>query len=394
MPAYAWVVLCVVMLAGVTAPLNQFKVPPLMPALMERFQLGLSTAGLLMSIFAITGFALALPAGIILQKLGPKVTGLTAIGCLLVGSVLGALSTGANFLLASRLVEGAGMGLIAVVAPATIAIWFPAENRGLPMGIWATWVSLGSLIIYNLAPALNTIAGWQAAWWAGAGFALVAFSLYWLFIRMPSSLEASTPGTGVTIKNQPGLNLRQALGGRSIWLLALSFCCFNFVVIGVIATYFPTYLKVVHGYSLAEASMVTSLKMVMVILTAPLAGWLSDRVGSSKRILLVSLAVLAVYVLFPFSVGGGLAMAAMIVLGIIAGAIPTATFSAVPEAMGNLHSAGIGMGVIMMGQNLGQLLGPLVFGTLVESAGWAVAGYWMLPVLIIAIAAAWFTKIR
>jgi len=60
---YAWVILAVVMLAGVSAPLNQFKVPPVMPVLMERFQLDLSAAGMLMSIFAITGLALALPAG-------------------------------------------------------------------------------------------------------------------------------------------------------------------------------------------------------------------------------------------------------------------------------------------------------------------------------------------
>lgn len=65
-PSYAWVILFVALLAGVTALLNQFKVPSLMPVLMQRFQLDLGTAGLLMTIFAITGFILALPAGVIL----------------------------------------------------------------------------------------------------------------------------------------------------------------------------------------------------------------------------------------------------------------------------------------------------------------------------------------
>ena len=46
---YAWVILVVVYFAGVVAPFNQFKVPPIMPLLMARFHLDLTQAGLLMS---------------------------------------------------------------------------------------------------------------------------------------------------------------------------------------------------------------------------------------------------------------------------------------------------------------------------------------------------------
>ena len=98
--------------------------------------------------------------------------------------------------------------------------------------------------------------------------------------------------------------------------------------------------------------------------------------------------------LFPFSLNGWLIPTSMIVLGILAGFIPTATFSAVPEVMGKAQLAGIGMGVIMLGQNFGQLLGPVIFGKLVETIGWANAGYWMIPVAAIGILAAWFTRMR
>ncbi|MCB0004257.1 MAG: hypothetical protein KDH86_17075, partial [Anaerolineae bacterium] len=50
---YAWVVLGVVYLASVAAPLIQNKVPPIMPVIMEAFQINLGQAGLLMSVFAI-----------------------------------------------------------------------------------------------------------------------------------------------------------------------------------------------------------------------------------------------------------------------------------------------------------------------------------------------------
>ena len=60
-----------------------------MPVLMETFNLSLTQAGMLMSVFAITGFILALPAGLIIQRLGLKISGLIATGCLVIGSVLG-----------------------------------------------------------------------------------------------------------------------------------------------------------------------------------------------------------------------------------------------------------------------------------------------------------------
>jgi MFS family permease len=84
----------------------------------------------------------------------------------------------------------------------------------------------------------------------------------------------------------------------------------------------------------------------------------------------------------------------MLLLGILAGAIPTCTFASVPDLMGKAAPAGIGMGVIMIGQNLGQLLGPPVFGRLVESIGWTAAGLCTIPVLLAGFAAVWWIKMK
>ena len=171
-PTYAWVILFAVFIASVAAPLNQNKVPPLMPVLMQAFEITLSQAGLLMSVFSITGFVLALPAGFIIQRFGPKITGLIALASLVAGAALGAVSGSMSLLLASRVIEGVGMGLIAVVAPSVIALWFPREKQGMPMGLWATWVPMGSILMLLLAPRMSTAWGWPSVWWFGAAFAL------------------------------------------------------------------------------------------------------------------------------------------------------------------------------------------------------------------------------
>lgn len=390
-PAYAWVVLAVVFLASVAAPLNQFKVPPVMPVLMETFRVNLTMAGLLMSIFAVTGFILAIPGGFIFQKLGARVTGLLALGCLVIGAAVGALSGTAQVLLLSRIVEGVGMALIAVVAPAVIAVWFPARRRGTPMGIWATWVPVGSVIMFNLAPALEPGYGWQAVWWFGAAFALLALVLYAAFLRLPAAPVEPEPAGSSPAAETP--HLGRAMANRNIWLLSLMFGCFNLVLIGF-STFLPTFLAAERGYTLAGASFVASLTMIVTIGSCPLAGWISDRIGSRKWVIIGPFTVVAVLLLFPFTVTGWLIPAVMILLGLVGGAIPTATFASVPEVMKRPHLAGIGMAVLAFGQNLGMFIGPVVFGKMVELTTWTTAGYLLIPIALVGIGAAWFIKIK
>jgi MFS family permease len=378
-PAYAWVILTVTLLIGVCAPFNQFKIPPVMPVLMEKLSINLTSAGLLMSIFAITGLIFAFPAGVVLQRTGLKTTGLAAGFCLLTGSILGAFSNTYGLLFFSRFVEGIGMALIGLVGPAAIAAWFPAEKRGLPMGIWATWVSLGSLMIYTTAPAVQAAGGLSAVWWAAAALTGLAVLAFALFFRLPDgAVSAST-----TARSSGVSDIKKALRHKEIWRLALAFGCFNYAIIGVIATYYPTYLKAVQGYDLAGASMVTSIKMVVVIITAPLVGWLVDRVGSPRKIILWSFIALAMFMALPFTVSGWMIPVTMVLQGILAGAIPTCTFASFPEVAGKEIPAGMALAVILIGQNLGQLLGPVLFGALAQSLGWTLAGFLTIPILVI-----------
>jgi nitrate/nitrite transporter NarK len=387
---YAWVILLVAFLASVAAPLNQFKVPPLMPVLMEAFQLSLGQAGMLMSIFALTGLILALPAGIIMQKLGPKVAGLIAVGSLAVGSLLGVVSSTAGLMLFSRVIEGIGMGLIAVVAPATITMWFPREKQGVPLGLWATWVPVGSLIMYNLAPWLATTFGWQAVWWFGAGFAVITFVLYGLLMRTPPT--ASSPRqSGAAAPTPPKLS--EGLANRDIWLLAVHFSCFAgaFLAFG---TFFPTFLATERGYDLGQAAFIASLSTMVILFSAPLAGWVSDQIGSRKLVYTVPFILTALMFLLPFRLFGWQIYVFLIVQGLMVGAIPTATFAAVPEVMNKPQLAGIGMAILMTGQNLGMFVGPAVFGGLIESIGWVTAGILLIPVCAVGIIAGWLVRVR
>ena len=349
--AYAWVILAVLYIASVASALNQFKVPPVLPILIRAFNLSLSNAGMLMSIFSFTGFLLALPAGFILQRLGLKKTGMIAVGAVFIGSGLGMFCSTANSMLATRFIEGAGIGLITIVAPAAISLWFPAAMRGTPLGLWTTCMPVGSIIMFNLAPWLAELGGWQLIWKAGAASSLAAFILFGVLFRMPKPEEIGGKPLSSDVKpeHEEPPSYGKAMANAGLWLIAVQFLCFNLICLAL-STYYPTFLNTVRNYSLPAASFTFSLCTIAAVFSQPLGGYLSDRLGMRRHMIIISSVVLSVICMFPFIATGWMIPVLTIALGVVAGTIVPATFAAVPEIMGSRQLAGLGMAVWLWGK--------------------------------------------
>lgn len=389
---YGWLVVLVLLLASVSAPLNQFKVPPLMPLLMGDFNLSVGEAGSLMSVFAVTGLILALPAGFVFQKLGYRLTGLLAVGAVAAGAALGAVSNDIATMWLSRIVEGTGTSLLAVVAPAVVALWFVADKRGMPLGVWATWVPLGQAIVFVAAPLLVVHGGWRTVWWFGCIYAVCSGLLYFIFVR-------PMPATGQTAAEPPlpalsARDLVRVLRIPDLWLISLTFACFNAAFIGFI-TWAPTYLETVYALPLGYSATFISISTFVSMFVIPFSGWFSDRIGSRKWICVVPLGVMGLsWVLLcldrPWAV-----LLVILAVGFSGRFVPTGVFAAGAEVVGDSRLSGMAMAVIQVGQNAGMLLGPLGLGWLIEKTGsWLVAFLWLIPVCIVGAVAVWRTKVR
>ena len=388
--ATAWLILVVLLLFSIAAPLNQFKVPPVIPLLMSDLGVSVSGAGLLMSAYAITGLILSIPAGFIFQRMGFRITGLIAGGSIVLGALIGALSSTSGQLLFSRLFEGVGTSFMAVLAPALIAQWFAASKRGTAMGIWSAWVPVGVAVTMTIAPLVAQTHGWRAVWWLGCAYAL-AVTVFYLVVARPAPLPAEAAqaagqpaGTGAT----PG----QVMRNRNIWLLAVVFGAYNAAVIGA-ATFMPTYLSTVHGIPLAEAALLAAIPTLITIISVPGGGVVSDRMRSRKKPYLIGLVCSIVLMpLFGFTTGAAL-MAVLIVSGVILGLVPAPIFSGAVEAAGDERLGGLAMAIIMVGLNAGMLLGPVVFGALVQSSGWPAAFVSLGVMMLIGLIAGWLARV-
>ncbi len=389
----AWLVLAVLLLFSIAAPLNQFKVPPIMPVLMASLKISVGQAGLLMSVYAITGLVLALPAGLIFQLAGYRLTSLLAGGSIVIGAAWGALSTDMTGLLISRVIEGIGTSFMAVLAPAVIAMWFRPERRGAAMGVWSSWVPIGSAVMLIAAPLLTRAGRWQTVWWFGGIYALAATLLALALVRPTGSAGRGVPAARTDAP--PVLSTAQVLRHRDLWLLSLAFGCFNMVVLAVV-TYLPTFLNLVRGLSLPQAGLLASISSMVSIVSGPAGGVLSDRIGSRKRPYLAGLVLMAVAMPLTIVLAPpGALLILFIAQGLALGLVPTNIFSAGVEAVGGERRGGLAMGIIMVGQNAGFLLGPVIFGALVESkGGWSLAYGSLAAMCLLGAAAAGLTRVK
>ena len=387
----AWFVLAILLLFSIAAPLNQFKIPPLMPILMDAFKLSVGRAGLLMSVYAVTGLILALPAGFIFQKLGYRVTSLIAGGSIALGAILGAISSSTGVMLTSRVIEGVGTSFMAVLAPAIIAVWFAAQKRGAAMGIWSAWVPIGSTSMLILAPILSQGANWQAVWWFGCLYALVATALFLVFVRPAPSGSAAS---GLSSAQPPVASAAQVLRNRDVWLISLAFGCFNMATMSF-ATFTPTYLNLVRGMSLTQAALLASVVSMVSIVSCPAGGILSDKIGSRKRPYVLGLVLMAAIMPLIAVMGSSALIVLVITQGLIGGLVPTNIFSAGVEIVGDERLGGLAMGIIMVGQNAGMLVGPLAFGALIGSAGgWPLAFGSLAVMCLLGALAGWLARAR
>ncbi len=388
--SYSSFIFIIIFLTSIAAPVNQFKVPPVMPVLMSEFDLSLASAGMLMSVFALVGMLLALPSGCMVHRLGLKKSGIIALFALGIGSAAGLISGSSSSLMLSRIIEGIGMCLISVMAPASIAAWFPPEKRGLPMGIWATWVPLGTILMFLVAPALNSSFGWRSIWLITGIYTFAILIALSVFFRTPSGTDANTCQKEGQIQNDSNGN---PYYNRDIWLLAGVFMVFNIAVISI-CTFMPSFLENVRDFSPEKASAVSGLFLAGALVIGPVTGIIANRIGSYKKILFIGVFVSAAGMCLPFIVSSSLVPVVLFLLGMATGTVPPVTFSSAAEIMKLPSRAGTGMSIVAFGQYTGMCIGPAMFGEIAENFGWASAGYSLVPIMMLSSAVIFLIRVK
>lgn len=360
-----WVVTLVAVFAGVAMAWSQNKLPPVIANVMSTFDISMTTAGWLSSIFCVMGIVMAIPAAALITKWGYRVCGVIALGAGILGGILGLIAPNVTILMLSRLFEGIGVGLIAVIVPSIVTMWFPPEKRGLPMGIWGSYQMIAQAMAFLLAATLLNLLDWHGMWWFGLFLLVLSLLLYiWKIATPPAQYNH---GAGET---EEKVNVLNALKFRSVWSLffiALFFCigCFGW------CTWAAVYLNQEMGLDLEWANTIVGIIYIIEIGAVIFEGWLLDKVKSRKvfGIVIALLYCFILYVAFRLPSAGWVFLF-MIIYPFLEGGICTTFWTITPQAVKTPALSGGALAVLVIGMNIGMVLGPPLAGYFIENYSW------------------------
>lgn len=369
-----WSTFIVVYFSLIIAVMTQFKVPPVMSILMQEFHVNSVTAGWLMSIFALTGVLLAFPSAVILKRFGPTKSGMFALVCTVLGSIIGALAINVQVLLVGRVIEGVGVALLSVLAPAVVAMNFDRSKLGVPMGILSTWYPIGSMLAFVIShPITEAFGSWRGNWWLDAILALIALVLFAIVVKRPSSSQRGYGQGGAEVSYTEGLK------NSRLWLLGLTFMFMVLGRMGFVA-WSPKYFTDAFKLGAQAANMNSSIGLIASAPGGILVSLVFNRI-KNKNVLLVSCAVIAL-IFFPmaFLVPQGIMALYLLLTGIVIGFISAAMWVMVPRTMSSPLYIGLGMSVVSLMLGLSNLFAAPLMGYFIAGDQWARA---VLPTAVL-----------
>ena len=350
------------------------------------------------SIFMLAQGLSAIPAGILLDRLGPRALYMVGLACLGSGVLLAGRATELwqLYLCLGVLVGLGSTGLGMVPSAALVSRWFP-DRTASAMGISHAGFGVGVLLLVPTAQLLIGELGWRESY-AVLGTAVLVLLLPVLLLpwrRIAGGAESYQQREAQRRMTESRWTLPRAVRTAGFWGL---FGAFFFTSLGVfnINPQLVAFL-VSEGFSPGQAAFAFGINGMLAIAGVMATGWLADRFGRRR-------VVTASYSLTLGGIAMLFAVAALPVLPLLA--LHVLLFGLSMGARGPVISAlaarlfpgagfGTVYGTITLGAGTGAACGAAVSGFLYDLTGGyhalfafsacaiviALSLFWLIPAL-------------
>lgn len=329
----------------------------------------------------------SIPAGFIVDRIGSKRLLLYLSLGLSFAFMMVAISSNYFFVLLMVTIGGVGYGTMHPTSNKGILYWF-AEKRGTAMGIKQMGVTLGSALSALLLLPLATVWGWRMALLAACGLLVVTGILAYRFYQDPPVAADNEPDRKigwaylresmmVMFRHKPLVLLSIAAMGLSGSQLILN-------------TYIVIFAYEQLGLSLLLAGMLLVISEVSGSFGRVAWGIISDTVfGGRRLIVLVYIAVLSIGIalmltLLPAGTPFWTVAAVIIAFGFCISGFNGIWMNAATELV-PLKQAGIASGFTLMVGSWGVIIGPPLFGYIVDLTGNFNYGWWFLVLVLVGV---------
>jgi EmrB/QacA subfamily drug resistance transporter len=363
--------------------------------------------------YALTFAALMLIGGKVADAYGRRLIFVVGIAVFSLASLWCGLAGSGSMLITARIVQGAGAALMNPATLSIIAATFPPRQRGTAIGIWAG-VSALALAIGPLAGGLITEhLSWNWIFFINVPVGALGILASFLFIdesRDETHERLDIPGLatsavglfaltyGLIEANSYGWASTRIVTAFVVAAVALvafvlleakqhapmlplelfknrTYTGANTVILLVALAMFGVfffvslYMQQVLGYSAVQAGAAFLPMTVLIVIVAPLAGRMTDRVGS-RAFMTVGMGLLAVQLLYFSRLGSDASywelLPAMLIGGVGMASTMTPSAAAATRSV-PVDKAGVGAAVLNAFRQVGGSIGVALMGAIMAS---------------------------
>lgn len=409
-----WSVLLAIGVGTFMSALDGSVVNTILPVIRSTFQSDVASVEWVVVIYLLVLSGLLLTFGRLGDLRGHRSVYLWGFIIFTASSALCGLAPTAAWLVFFRGVQALGAAMIASNAPAILTSAFPASERGKALGMQATMTYLGLTVGPSLGGWLAHAFTWRSVFYINVPVGLAALWLSWRSVprdgRTANGERFDMPGAVLFLAGLValllGLNqghnwgwtspaiigllagaalllgvfvwlegrvahpmLELSLFSRPLFSAAVSSAVLNYISLYSILFLMPFYLIQGRGLNTAQAGLLLTAQPLVMAVVAPLAGTLSDRIGSrlpaTFGMLVLAAGLVLLAQLAPDAPLGWVSLG-LAVCGLGIGMFVSPNNSAL---MGSAPRGrqGIAAGMLATARNMGMVLGVGLAGAILST---------------------------
>ena len=362
--AYAWIRLFAALLLSAIGGVGMWSVIVALPAVQAEFGVARSAASLPYTMTMICfGFG-----GILMGRLSDRfgITVPVTGGAISLGigyAVASQATTLWQFTLAQGLLVGAASSVTFGPIIADTSLWF-TRRRGIAVAIIASGSYLAGTVWPPIVQHFIEKEGWRWTYQAVAIFCVMTMVPLALALRRRSPLTETTSATAHTVSGSTRpLGMSRAALQILLVIAGLS-CC---VAMSMPQVHIVAYCGDL-GHGAARGAQMLSLMLGFGVVSRLASGWICDRIGGRRTLLLgSSLQALALVLFLPFD---GLVSLYIVsaLFGLFQGGIVPA-YAVIVREFFPPEQAGVRVGTVLMATVFGMALGGWISGAIFDLTG-------------------------
>lgn len=263
---------------------------------------------------------------------------------------------------------GCGVEMAGITVSKGIVKWFAGKELALAMGLEMAIARLGVFAVFRLSPYLAESGSITLS--VGVGtllllIGLLTFSVYFFFDRKLDQQDLASQGSQSEDEEFKVSDLKAIFTSKT-FLIVAGLCVLFYSAIFPFQKFATGMLESRLDMTTAEAGNLFSYFPIGAMILTPLLGWFIDNKGLGATMLMLgSFLVIICHLIFALVPAEqftfGVALTAIIILGVSFSLVPASLWPSVPKLVDN-KVLGSAYSIIFWIQNIGLMLTPILIG--------------------------------